>query len=234
MIHNPNEYTPLQREGLSQRLITYLRGCAVLFLVAGAAIPLHAVSSTYWKGGTGLWDTTTANWSSVLTGPFSSTYSAGIGTFFGSNGVGTGIVTLNVDISATAITFNSTSTGYTLALNGKNLTASGYLVLSGATTFDFGNSSSATFANSSSQTWSGGLTINNYLYGTSSLRFGTSSSGLSSTELSLITFTGFGGGAVIDSNGFVTPSAVPEPSTYAALIGLGALGFAALRRRQRG
>ncbi|MBI5423334.1 MAG: PEP-CTERM sorting domain-containing protein [Opitutae bacterium] len=45
-----------------------------------------------------------------------------------------------------------------------------------------------------------------------------------------------GGAAQIDANGYVTPmgvSAVPEPSTYAAIFGAMALGAVAVIRQRR-
>jgi hypothetical protein len=63
----------------------------------------------------------------------------------------------------------------------------------------------------------------------SSIRFGTSNTGLTSAQLALININGQS--AVIDSNGYL--SAVPEPSTWAALAGLSGLAFAAGRRRRR-
>ncbi len=48
-------------------------------------------------------------------------------------------------------------------------------------------------------------------------------------------FAGFSGASThakaVDNFSLTTTSAIPEPSTYAALVGLGALGFVALRRR---
>jgi len=61
-------------------------------------------------------------------------------------------------------------------------------------TLDMGTGTNAvSFANSSGQSWFGQtLTITNYLAGSDSLRFGTSSSGLTATQLALLRFAGYG------------------------------------------
>jgi len=110
----------------------------------------------------------------------------------------------------------------------------GGLNFSNGGTLDFGASlaSVMAFAGSAGQTWSGTLTVVNYSSGSGdTLRFGTTAGGLSSGQLAAITFAGFAPGAVIDANGYVTPSAVPEPETWAALLGAAALAGAIRRRR---
>ncbi len=113
----------------------------------------------------------------------------------------------------------------------------GTLTLTGNATIDFGlttgTGQTLAFSNSSAISWSTfTLTINGYESVSDTLRFGTSSAGLSAGQLAAINFTGYGSGAVIDSNGYVSP--VPEPSTY-AMLALAGLGFGAhvLRRRRR-
>jgi len=78
---------------------------------------------------------------------------------------------------------------------------------------DFGNGASAlSFANSSGQKWAAdnGLPIPlyllNYTPGVDSLRFGTTGSGLTKTQLGLLRFADFGDlPGKIDANGYVTP-----------------------------
>ena len=61
-------------------------------------------------------------------------------------------------------------------------------------------------SNSSSQIWTGILTINNWTETSGeTLRFGNNSTGLNSSQLSNIKFTGFNSGAAIDNLGFVRP-----------------------------
>jgi len=67
------------------------------------------------------------------------------------------------------------------------------------------------FDDSSAEDWGAfTLAVTNYAPGTSQLRFGTSSSGLTATQLSQMRFVAFGNlPGVIDSDGYVTP-AVPK------------------------
>jgi autotransporter-associated beta strand protein len=122
--------------------------------------------------------------------------------------------------------------GGTLDLNGFSETF-GALDLNANASFALGASNSISFANSSSQDW-GSFTLNFTSLGGSfvanSVRFGTSSSGLTLGQLSQITVDGIGGYS-LDGSGYLT--AVPEPSAYAVLVGAGVLGAALLRRRRR-
>ena len=73
---------------------------------------------------------------------------------------------------------------------------------------DFGNGASAlVFADSSLEDWNGlPLLIVNYTPGVDSLRFGTGSTGLTTTQLALMRFTDFADAiGQIDTQGFVTP-----------------------------
>lgn len=125
-----------------------------------------------------------------------------------------------------------TLAGGTLGLTGAfSQTFSTALGMSSGSTLDFGSgfgASAIVFANSSGQSWTGTLTVTNYISGSDSLRFGTSSSALTGSQLSAISFNGVG--AQIDSNGFVSP--VPEPRAYALFIGGASLMILFHRRRQ--
>jgi len=73
---------------------------------------------------------------------------------------------------------------------------------------DLGNGACAlSFADSSAEDWGGfALTITNFTLGVDSLRFGTSASGLTITQLGQITFAGFLNlPTLIDSQGYVAP-----------------------------
>ncbi len=117
---------------------------------------------------------------------------------------------------------------------------SGTLTLTTNSTIDFGSGIGATtisFGNSSATSWTAGptLTIINYnAAGGDQLRVGTTSGGLTTQQLSQITFSGFSPGALISSSGYLTPgAAIPEPATYAAMFGAISLLFARYFRRGR-
>ena len=127
-----------------------------------------------------------------------------------------------------------TLAGGTLALAGAyNQTLSSALSMSASSTLVFGSgfgASAIVFGDSSGQTWTGTLTVSNFnSAGGDTLRFGTTSGGLTGSQLSAISFDGIA--AQIDASGFVTP--VPEPEAMAAIFGAGALAFVAFRRRQQ-
>lgn len=129
--------------------------------------------------------------------------------------------------AATGLTLN----GGTLKLGGTfSQGFSTALTVGANSVIDFGGGAGAgtiSFGNSNTAAWTGTLTISNYVAGSDALRFGTSAAGLSPTQLASINFGGIA--AQMDAAGFVSP--VPEPSTYAGLAGVAALGFAAYRRR---
>ena len=168
--------------------------------------------------------------------------------------IGTGTLTLS---GANTYTGGTTITGGLLIIGASDaLPSSGAITLNGGTlvgkfsnsfgaltigaaggTIDFGGSgSSLAFADSSAATWLGGsLTILNYATG-DSLRFGSSSSALTSAQLGLINFGGSNpSGALLSDSGYVLPTgaAIPEPSTCAVIFGFAALGCAVWRRQRR-
>lgn len=105
-----------------------------------------------------------------------------------------------------AATAHLTLAGGTLALGGFNQTL-GTLDLSGASILDFSGTSTLAFADSSALTWSATtLTISDFHVGTGTLRFGTSATGLTTTQLGRFQFLEFGNSAArIDANGFLAP-----------------------------
>jgi fibronectin-binding autotransporter adhesin len=184
---------------------------------AGAATVSGAISGTggLTKSGTGTWTLSGAN-----------TY-GGATTISGGSLVIAAATALPaatpVTLSGGALTVGATGTFNTL----------GVLTLSNSSTIDFGNligSTALSFADSSAASWAPGtLSILNYnASGTDTLRFGTTSGGLTGGQLAQISFGGTP--AQIDSQGFVSP--IPEPSTYAALAGIGVFGLAIYRRRR--
>ncbi len=126
-----------------------------------------------------------------------------------------------------------------LTLNGGILDTGGYsqmlgtLNLDSGSTIDFGaGDSDLVFADSDLQDWNGSLlTILNWTPGVDSIRIGTDGTGFD-TQLALFRFADFDNApGQIDANGFISPAAVPEPSTL-ALIALGGVALLFARRRR--
>ncbi|MEI6032775.1 MAG: autotransporter-associated beta strand repeat-containing protein [Verrucomicrobiae bacterium] len=101
----------------------------------------------------------------------------------------------------------------------------GTLTLSGTSSIDLGTAAHLlNFADSSglSGSWSGSLTIYGWTglpntSGTSGeIFFGSSLGGLTSSQLAMISFNGFGGGAILLTSGELVPMAVPEAETVLA------------------
>jgi hypothetical protein len=81
-------------------------------------------------------------------------------------------------------------------------------------------SGTLSFADSSGEDWTGyTLTVRNYAQGVSKLRFGTSNTGLTATQLSQMKFADFGDlPGAIDADGYVTPApATPPQPTITAI-----------------
>lgn len=155
---------------------------------------------------------------------------SGANTFTGDTTISAGTLALG----ANDVLANTSA----IKLNGGTLAAGtftdtlGTLSLSANSSITLGSGGSLIFADSSalSSAW-GSYTLSiggNFVNG-SSIRFGTSSGGITTAQLGLISINGES--ATIDSNGYL--SAIPEPSTWAALAGLSGLAFAAGRRRRR-
>ena len=115
------------------------------------------------------------------------------------------------------------------------LAASLALTLGGAASIDFGGTSESElwFADSSSVSWgaSNSLSLLNFQAGTSLLRFGTSSSALTGTQLAMID-VGSGNTASLDADGFLVV-VVPEPAAVALAVAGGPMLALLLRRRRK-
>lgn len=107
----------------------------------------------------------------------------------------------------------------------------GTLSLTGNATITLGSGGFFAFADSEALNWgTNTLSITGTFVDGFSIRFGTDATGLSDDQLALIKING--ANALIDSSGYLTAAAVPEPSTYAVIAGAALLGFAAMRRRR--
>ena len=224
---------------------------AIFDASGGGALKWTNTNSVTWSG--------TSNAVRALTFAGTSTHDNTMAAAIGNNGTGATSITKK-DAGRWILSGNNTYTGTTtieagtlelgsstgggnssnLILNGGTFATGGFdetfgtLTLNGNATIDFGasNTSDLIFSASDGVSWgtSVGLSIINFNEGFDTIRFGTNQNGLSISQLGKITINGFA--AAIDEQGFLSISAVPEPSAFAALAGLSILGFAATRRRR--
>lgn len=126
-----------------------------------------------------------------------------------------------------------TLAGGTLAINSGFTDTVGVLDLDASSTISIGSGATLIFADSNTQDWGGfSLSISGTFVSGSSIKFATSG-GLSSGQLAQISsngYTNFG----LDGSGFLTASAIPEPSTFAIIAGFAVLGATGFRRRRAG
>ena len=189
------------------------RALTIITTGAGSSLVSASGLSSFTKGGTG---------TLTLTGQ--STYT---GTTF----INAGTLALGTN-QALPASGKLSLAGGTLALQGHAQTL-GLLAITANSTINFSTGGTLVFANSSAEAWSGTLTITNYNTATNTFQFSTTSAGLTLTQLANIRFADYGNApGQISALGIVTPSAIPEPSTYAALLGAAALALAAYRRRK--
>jgi autotransporter-associated beta strand protein len=198
-----------------------------------------AGTRTYEVGNLGLNETFSGAIGQTGTGVVVAVTKVGTGTWTlsGSNGY-TGATTINAGTLALGAA-NRISDSSAMVLNGGTFATGGFsetlntLTLSSTSTIDFGLGTSAlVFADSSAIAWSGTLNLTNFDIGTDSLKFGSSNSALTASQLSAISLTGYT--ASLDASGFVTFTAVPEPHEFAlAIVGLLGVMIFIHRRNQQ-
>jgi len=175
--------------------------------------------------------------SGVISGSGAFTQSGSGTTTLSGNNTYTGATTINAGTLALGSADRIADTS-ALVLNSGTFATGGFsetvgaLTLSSSSTLDFGSGTSAlVFADSSAKTWSGTLALTNFDIGTDTLRFGSSISALTVSQLNEISLSGYT--ASLDSSGFVTFTAIPESSTYAGIVGALALAGVVWQRRRR-
>tara|TARA_B100000965_G_scaffold404887_1_gene437001 strand:+ start:838 stop:2481 length:1644 start_codon:yes stop_codon:yes gene_type:complete len=159
------------------------------------------------------------------------------------NSIGNGGLTLNAGTSASLGQSNQVGDTARLTLNGATFNTNGFdesfgpLVLQVSSTFDMGSGDSViVFQKNEILGWTAGQTLlvlnwsgNLSGGGTDQLFFGTDSTGLSASKLSQILFRNPDGLAIGDysaqilGTGEVVP--VPEPSTYALILGAAVIAY---------
>jgi autotransporter-associated beta strand protein len=130
--------------------------------------------------------------------------------------------TTSVNAGTLAIGANNVLPGTAISIGNATLDAAtftdtvGTLDVTSTAKINLGSGAVLAFANSSAINWSGGsLSITGSFVPGVSLRFGTTSGGLTSTQLGLISATGFGS-LTLDANGYLTADITPPTVTSIA------------------
>ena len=173
---------------------------------SGAGTPTLTISNALADTFTGVLGVGGASFALTKSGSGTLTLS-GANTYTGATTVKQGTLALganNVFADSTAVAISNAT------FNAATFTDTvGTLAVKGAATINLGAGAALAFADSSAIDWTGGtLNLAGTFVSGFSLRFGTSSSGLTSTQLALISATGFGSFA-LDSSGYLVTLAPP-------------------------
>ena len=176
-----------------------LRGltCLALAVLALTAVSSHAAANRFWSGA-GTWDTSTANWGTVTTGPYNTftwvNANNDTGVFEGTAGT----VSLGTGITVGGLQFDAAS--YIVTANTLTFGVSGNIVANQNATI---NSAIALASGTITKTGSGTLTLggnNTYAAGTT-VSLGTLKAG-STTAFSANSIYSVAAGATLDLGGF--------------------------------
>jgi fibronectin-binding autotransporter adhesin len=236
IITNSARVRVTQSSGLGTGAITFTGSSSnELLISSGVTLTQNIVASSQARvnvsSGTatlsGIISGTNASTSALIKNGAGTLIVSGANTYAGPTSLGSGTLQLGASNVLSAGTFNLN--GGTFSVNGFDETVGALAFASGSIDFISGASNLA-FAATSGLTWSGSANLNilNFTVGSDTLRFGSDSSGLTSTQLSRILFGSVG--AQIDALGYVTP--IPEPAEYTSMVGLLALGAVIYRRRR--
>jgi fibronectin-binding autotransporter adhesin len=207
----------------ANRLVTLTGSNTKDNAVLASFADMSTFKTSIYKTGTGRW---------ILGGTNSTTSTTTNNAFTGNITIDAGTLELGANTAG--------GNGANVILNGGTFATGGFseafgtLALNGNATLDLGaGDSDLTFANSSAVVWgtSISLSIINYTESVDSVFFGVG--GLTGDQLAQIRINGTHY-AALDGSGFLAlGSAIPEPSTFALLAGLGSLLLAASRRQRR-
>ncbi|MCS6273319.1 MAG: autotransporter domain-containing protein [Opitutus sp.] len=199
--------------------ITTLNGGTVN-LGSGTALTVSGGTSAGVITGTGSSLTKTSSGTLTLTGTntYTGTTTVSAGTLALNNPGTTALVNTSAVVIASGASVslgaaNQINAAASLTLNGGTMDLGvfsqtlGTLDLNASSALSLSGSAALVFANSSALDWnSATLSVSHFEVGTNSLRFGTTSGGLTATQLGLFRFVEFGNVAArIDDDGFIVP-----------------------------
>jgi hypothetical protein len=206
-------------------VVTYTSNSSILLIDGGGSVILNgSTANTFYASRVEVTNSTAL----YLANTSGAAISASAASLVIDNGASVTLSGSNQITTSTGLTLN----GGTFSLNGYNGSL-GALTLSASSTLVLGTTgNSISFLDSSSSTWTGTLNITGLALSTNStlIRFGTSDLGLTSSQLSDISYNGSSTGFTIDSNGWLVAT-VPEPSTLCLMVAATLILFFLPKRR---